>query len=61
MSTEYEWLRDIDRAALLLGALGQAEAGRRINDPRDFAAFCETHRLRLEAGEVDELKALLRA
>lgn len=58
---QYPWLRDIDRAAFLLGALGAVEASRTLNDPRDWAAFCEDHRLTLEAGDVDELRALLRA
>lgn len=58
---QYPWLRDLDRAAFILGALGPAEAARILADPRDFAAFCQTHRVCLDAGEVDEMKALFRA
>ena len=57
---EYPWLRDLDRATFLLGALGPLEASRVLADPRDWAAFCEIHRLALDACEVEELKAVLR-
>lgn len=58
---QYPWLKDLDRAAFILGALGPAEAARILADPRDFAAFCDNNRLCLDASEAQELRALLHA
>lgn len=57
---QYPWLKDLDRAMFLLGELGPIEAAKILNDPRDWAAFCDRHRLSLDPGDVEELKAVLR-
>lgn len=57
---EYPWFKHLDRATFLLGALGSMEASRILADARDWVAFCDAHRLLLDAGEVEELKALYR-
>jgi hypothetical protein len=58
---QYPWLRDLDRAMLLLGELEPGGAAKTLTDARDWRAFCETHRLMLDGSDVEELKALYRA
>jgi uncharacterized protein YeaO (DUF488 family) len=58
---QYPWLKDLDRAMFLLGELGPIEAAKILNDPRDWAAFCDRHRLELDDTDALMLRELFRA
>jgi uncharacterized protein YeaO (DUF488 family) len=46
---------------MLLGQLGPVEAVKTLNDPRDWAAFCDRHRLELDDTDALMLRELFRA
>lgn len=51
---------DLATAKALLSAMGQAEASKTVNDPRDFEAFLINNRLELDSSERRELQSLYR-
>jgi len=57
----FPWQHDTNRAAMLLGQLGPVEAVKTLNDPRDWAAFCDRHRLELDDTDALMLRELFRA
>lgn len=56
----YPWLKDMDRAALILGSKGQVDAARLLADEVVLAEWQARHRLWLDETDVLALQALFR-